>query len=163
MVLAGSVPRVVTDLAVGEMTEPHRFDWDIWHMMLHAGASAGEAVVPLVTYGDYGAQHTRGADQSTDRRGGQPWGLLRYTTERTFLLAKAATVGEEWAAGIRSLARQIVETQDYRGARFSDGDCWLDRCARGTSKAATGDAEAWLQAGHSQHMTYVVGQLREAG
>ncbi|MEV0786911.1 hypothetical protein AB0I52_28925 [Streptomyces sp. NPDC050423] len=158
VVLAGSVPCSVTDLAVGAMTEPHRFDWDILHMMLHAGA----AVVPRLTYGDYGAQHTRGADYPTDGGGGPPWGLLRYTTERTFLLAKAATDGEDRAAGIRSLARQITETREYRGAGFSDGDCWLEQCARGTGTQGTGGAGTWIQAGHSQHMTYVSRQLTEA-
>lgn len=158
VVLAGSVPCSVTDLAVGAMTEPHRFDWDIRHMMLHAGA----AVVPRLTYGDYGAQHTRGADHPT---GGwsPPWGFLRYTTERTFLLAKAATEGEGRAAGVRSLARQIVETPEFRGAGFSDGDRWLEECARGTGRAGTGGVGKWIEAGHNGHMTYVARQLTDTG
>ncbi|MFI6942039.1 hypothetical protein ACIBI4_22435 [Streptomyces sp. NPDC050418] len=159
VVVAGSVPRVLAHLDEGAMTEPHRFDWDIRHMLLHAGAP----MAPPLVYGDYGAQHTRGADQPTQRRGGgPPWGLLRYTTERTFLLAKASTEGERRAAGIRTLARRIVGMQEYRGAEFSDGDRWLSHCARGTGREGTGSAEAWIQVGHNQHMAYVTHQLREA-
>ncbi|MDI3419453.1 beta family protein [Streptomyces luteolus] len=159
VVLAGSVPREVPDLAVGALAEPHRFDWDIPHMVLHDG-EAREAPLPLLTYGDYGAQHARAADLPMDGGGGRPWGLLRYTTDRTFLLAKAPTAGEERAADVRALARRLIETEEYRGAGFSDGDSWLDGCARGAGRVGTGGAAEWITAGHSQHMSYVAHQLR---
>ncbi|MDI3403601.1 beta family protein [Streptomyces cavernicola] len=159
--IAGAVPREVSDVPVGGLTEPHRFDWDVLHMVLHAT----EAEAPLLTYGDYGAQDIGGADQPAERGGGPAWGLLRYTTERTFLLAKAPTGGgPDRAERIRSLARQLVESadMDFRGPHFSAGDRWLDACARESGSEGTGTPGRWIEAGHSQHMTFVTRQLKTA-
>ncbi|MEU8626853.1 hypothetical protein [Streptomyces sp. NPDC048669] len=57
----------------------------------------------------------------------------------------------------------MTETREFRGAGFSDGDCRLEQCARGTGTQGTGGAGAWIQTGHSQHMTYVSRQLTETG
>ena len=158
VVLAGAFPRVLPDDAAMSPVEAHRFDWDVWHMVRHAR----EGQSRHIAYGDYGAQHTSGADQPSTSGGGPPWGVLRYTTERTFLVAKAPTVGPGRTAAVRSLARQIVGTDDYRGARFSDGDLWFADCARLTGKEGTGNAGIWAGVGHNQHMTYVVEQLSAA-
>ncbi|MDI3389105.1 hypothetical protein QIS99_23330 [Streptomyces sp. B-S-A8] len=153
--IAGSLPPDLSDVPVGEVTEPHRFDWDVRHLVLHVAGP--DALRPV--YGDYGAQHVGGADQPTERGGGPAWGLLRYTTERTFLLAKAPTGGPDRAERVRSLALRLVETMDFRGPHFSDGDRWLDACARQSGSAGTGTPGRWIEAGHSQHMTYVTRQL----
>ena len=88
--------------------------------------------------------------------------LLRYTTSRTFLLAKVPTEGPGRNSAIHRMARLIVDTEDYRGATFSAGDRWLADCARFTGSEGTGNAGAWAGAGHNLHMTYVVEQLAAA-
>ncbi|MGW9428428.1 beta family protein [Streptomyces decoyicus] len=155
-VMAGAFPGTLPESFPAPLEEAHRFDWDIWHMVRHARSGH-----PLrVTYGDYGAHHTGGADQPSDSGGGPPWGVLRYTAERTFLLVKAPTAGEGRSAAVRALARQLVEAREFRGAAFSAGERWLRDCASGTGSSGSGNPATWTRAGHIQHMTYVVRTLR---
>ncbi|MFF4605045.1 hypothetical protein ACFY12_20210 [Streptomyces sp. NPDC001339] len=154
--MAGAFPRSLPESFHASPEEAHRFDWDSWHMVRHA---RGEH--PLhVTYGDYGAHHASGADQPSDSGGGPPWGVLRYTAERTFLLIKAPTEGTDRCVVVRSLARQLVEAHDFRGPAYSDGERWLRDCAYGTGGPGSGNHATWTWAGHIQHMTYVLRELR---
>ncbi len=155
VLLAGSFPRLPPESPEMTLEDAHRFDWDTWHMVRH---TRGAQATP-VTYGDYGAQPTGGADQPSERGGGPAWGVLRYTTERTFLMIKAPTEGPNRSSTVRSLARQIVEAHDFRDSGFSDGERWLHDCAHGVGSDGAGTPEIWIRAGHVQHMTYVVRQL----
>ncbi|MEU7434112.1 hypothetical protein AB0B07_25275 [Streptomyces sioyaensis] len=156
VMMAGAFPRNLPESFHAPPEEAHRFVWDAWHMVRHARAEH-----PLhVTYGDYGAHHTGGADQPSDGGGGPPWGVLRYTTERTFLLIKAPTKGRDRSVVVRSLARQLVEAPDFRGPLASDGERWLRDCAYGGGGPGSGNPAKWTWAGHIQHMTYVLRELR---
>ncbi|MFG2876460.1 hypothetical protein ACGFYU_15970 [Streptomyces sp. NPDC048337] len=151
--LAGAFPPTAPEAAGRGPVEAHRHDWDVWHMVGHA-----RPVLPAaLTYGDYGAHHAGAAD--TVAGGGPPWGVLRYTTERTFLLAKAPMAGEGHAERVREIARRMVGEYDFRGAGFSEGDRWLHACATGSGALGAGNAEGWIRAGHSQHLAYVADRL----
>ncbi|WP_405408442.1 beta family protein [Streptomyces decoyicus] len=155
-VMAGAFPGSLPEFFPAAPEEAHRFDWDIWHMVRHVWSGH-----PLpVTYGDYGAHHTGGADQPSDSGGGPPWGVLRYTAERTFLLVKTPTAGEDRSVIVRSHARQLVGAHDFRGPAFSAGERWLRDCAYGEGGSGSGNPATWIWAGHIQHMTYVVHTLR---
>ncbi|MGW7576532.1 beta family protein [Streptomyces sp. NPDC054765] len=156
VVMAGSCPSSLPEWSYAPAAEAHRFDWDIWHMVRHARSGH-----PLpVTYGDYGAHHTGGADQPSHREGASPWCVLRYTAERTFLLVRTPAMGEGRSAAVRSLGRQLVEAHDFRGPAFSAGERWLHDCAHGAGSTGSGNPAKWTWAGHIQHMTYVVHTLR---
>ncbi|MCC4321498.1 MULTISPECIES: beta family protein [Streptomyces] len=155
VLMAGSFPRHLPESAGAVMEDAHRFDWDTWHMVRHARGEHASHVI----YGDYGAHHTGSADQPSERGGGPPWGVLRYTTERTFLLVRAPAEGPNRSATVRSLARRLVEVHDFRDRAFSDGERWLRDCAYGVGSDGAGTPEIWTRAGHVQHMTYVVRSL----
>ncbi|MEK8170121.1 hypothetical protein NKH77_11280 [Streptomyces sp. M19] len=71
--------------------------------------------------------------------------------------------GEGRAATVRSLARRIVEADDFRGADFSAGERWLHDCAHGSGSKGSGHEAMWAHVGHVQHMTYVMRQLSADG
>ncbi|MFE6843213.1 hypothetical protein [Streptomyces sp. NPDC057686] len=110
-----------------------------------------------VTYGDYGAHRAFAAD--TGAGGGPPWGVLRYTTDRTFILAKAPTTGEGHAEEVRETARRMIAEPDFRGAGFGEGDRWLHECATGRATPGVGNADRWIRAGHSRHLACAARRL----
>ncbi|MEV6246491.1 hypothetical protein AB0M38_09830 [Streptomyces sp. NPDC051742] len=158
VLLAGSFPRTFPEDYGAPLAEAHRFDWDVWHML--TDAAAAEHTDPPVVYGDYGASHTGSADTPPRAGGGPPWGVVRYTTERTFLLVRVPTGGPGHADTIRSRVGEIVQAEGFRGEEFSEGERWLASCAAGTGPVGVGGPEAWARAGHVQHMAQVVRALR---
>ncbi|WP_168724244.1 hypothetical protein [Streptomyces sp. A1547] len=153
VLLAGSFPPTTPEPSGWGPIEAQRHDWDVWHMVRHARPE-----LPVeVTYGDYGAHHAFAADAGAG--GGAPWGVLRYTTDRTFLLAKAPTIGDGHAEEVREIARRMIAEPEFRGAGFSEGDRWLHACATGTGTPGVGNAESWIRAGHSQHLAYAAWRL----
>ncbi|MFC9592052.1 hypothetical protein ACFTUC_19960 [Streptomyces sp. NPDC056944] len=155
-VLAGSFPRVLPEGYGAPLVEAHRFDWDLWHMLVDGPERPGTHVV----YGDYGADHTGGADHPGTAGGGSPWGVVRYTTDRTFLLGRVPTRGSEHSEAVRATVREIVEAEDFRGAEFSEGERWLASCADVRGSAGAGTPAVWLRAGHVQHIAQVTRALR---
>ncbi|WP_328941835.1 beta family protein [Streptomyces sp. NBC_00250] len=156
VLLAGSFPPGYPEDYGAPLAEAHRFDWDVWHMLVD-GPDRPEV---RVAYGDYGADHAGSADRPMEAAGGSPWGVVRYTTERTFLLARVPTRGPDHADAVRALVREIVCAEGFRGAEFSEGERWLVSCAAGAGSAGVGGPEAWLRSGHVQHMAQVVRALR---
>ncbi|WP_406063668.1 beta family protein [Streptomyces sp. NBC_01077] len=156
VLLAGSFPPAYPDDYGAPLAEAQRFDWDVWHMLVD-GPDRPEV---RVVYGDYGADHTGGADRPVAVGGGSPWGIVRYTTERTFLLARVPTRGLDHADAIRALVQEIVCAEGFRGAEFSAGERWLVSCAAGAGSEGVGGPTIWLRTGHVQHMAQVVRALR---
>ncbi|WP_406401452.1 beta family protein [Streptomyces uncialis] len=158
-VLGGGFPEVsAVMLEQGLCFEP-RSDWHMWREL----SAAARDYVPWLGHGDYGVQPARflGREPSAGR-GGPPWGVLRYTTAESFVLAKVLARGEDRAAVNRAAARKILGLPDFRGAAAGVGESWLRDCARGHGAAGTGNAAMWLRVGNLQHMTYVVRSLRAA-
>ncbi|MFI1294885.1 beta family protein [Streptomyces noursei] len=157
--LGGSLPRVTVDMLTDEWCEVPRAEWRMWHEV----RTTGRAYAPLLGYGDYGVQPPGALAQAPapGRKGGPPWGVLRYTTESSYLLFKTLTKGPDRVAVNRRAARRIVELPEFRGAVAGRGEEWLSDCANGplsTSEGVGGPTE-WLRAGNLQHMTYVVRSL----
>ncbi|MCX5150401.1 beta family protein [Streptomyces sp. NBC_00320] len=124
VLLAGSFPPTAPEPAGWGPIEAHRHDWDVWHMVRHARPE-----LPVdVTYGDYGAHRAFAADGGAG--GGPPWGVLRYTTDRTLLLAKAPTIGEGHAEEVREIARRMVAEPDFRGAGLARATAGCTRAPR---------------------------------
>src|SRR5690606_37042935 len=94
--------------------------------------------------------------------GGPPWGMLRYTTDRTWLVARVPTGGPDRAERVRAAARWLVESDAWRGPLVSAGDTWLRDCAHGAGGDGTGNAGTWNRAAYARHMSFVVAELRRA-
>ncbi|MER8230947.1 hypothetical protein [Streptomyces sp. NPDC094049] len=127
VLLAGSFPHAYPGAYGAPLAEAHRFDWDLWHMVVDGPE---RPAVPVV-YGDYGADHAGSADRPPRADGGAPWGTVRYTMERTFVLARVPTRGPDHADAVRASAREIVCAEGFRGGQFSRGERWLLACASG--------------------------------
>ncbi|MFF7733618.1 beta family protein [Streptomyces sp. NPDC007984] len=157
VVLGGAFPHVTDDLTqFGEPHEEPRADWDMWH---EVRAARRERPFRL-RYGDYGVQPPA-ALATESGNGGPPWGILRYTTDRSFVLCKVLNGGPDRTAGIRAAARRIRDLPDFRTAVASAGETWFRDCADGpmTDSEGTGTHTQWLWAGGVQHMTHVVRSL----
>ncbi|MFF0749318.1 hypothetical protein [Streptomyces sp. NPDC004267] len=157
-VLAGSCPGAdaVPDDYGAPFAEAERYDWDLWHFLVRSP----DGRRPRLTYGDYGAGHPRSTDQPAAPGGGPPWGLLRLTGERTFLLGKVPTRGDAHAADVRRAAAALVDTEDFEEAPHSEAREWLRACATGRGREGAGHPGVWAWAAHNQHLTFVVHQLR---
>ncbi|MDH6625677.1 hypothetical protein M2271_003488 [Streptomyces sp. LBL] len=153
-VLGGGAPQATDDmLELGQPHEEPRADWDMWHE-IRAGRRER---LSRLRYGDYGVQPPTALAQEPGG-GGPPWGVLRYTTDRTYVLCKVLNQGPDRTAGIRAAAGQICDLSEFRGAVASAGETWLRDCADGpmTDGEGSGNHTQWLWAGNVQHMTYVV-------
>ncbi|MGW0883990.1 beta family protein [Streptomyces sp. NPDC002671] len=95
-----------------------------------------------VVYGDYSVEHAFSADIPSRKDGhGPPWGLLRYTTPDSFLIARAPARGSERADRVRAMARWIKESGEVRGADYGEGERWLHECAAGEGAKRSGTPE----------------------
>ncbi|MFI5792134.1 beta family protein [Streptomyces sp. NPDC051677] len=161
-VLAGGFPRVTGDMLEQGLREEPRTDWHLWHEV----RASGRAYLPLLGYGDYGVQPVAALTQVPKRnsKGGPPWGVLRYTTEASFVVCKVLARGDDRIAVNRRAARQILALPEFRGATAGAGESWLRGCATGpaTLGGGTGGPTEWLWAGNVQHMTYVVRTLPDS-
>ncbi|MFB7514809.1 hypothetical protein [Streptomyces sp. NPDC056144] len=155
-VLAGAFPRRVPEGYGAPLAEAERLDWDLWHLLVDGPE---RPAFPL-TYGDYGADHPAALDRPAEAGGGSPWGVLRYTTDRTFLLGRVPTRGDGRAEAIRATAREIVEAEDFRGSRFGAGERWLVACAHGRGSEGAGHPAVWRRVAHLQHLTKTARDLR---
>lgn len=154
-VISGGYPERPADVLDADRGEVSRSDWDLWDEIQRSE----RAYLSGLRYGDYAALPASGIAATPEGGGPAPWGILRYTAERTFLLAKVPTRGEGRAALRREAARWITSLNDYRGPYASAGDRWLRDCAQGVGSQGTGNPGVWNRVGNSQHMTYVVRQL----
>ncbi|MGW4159217.1 beta family protein [Streptomyces sp. NPDC004788] len=156
-VLGGGFPEVTARLVEhGTAVEP-RWDWLVWRDLNRSD----RGFVRGLAYGDYGIESSRSiARGPSSGSGGPPWGVLRYTTDESFVLLKVPTGGPDRTAAIRAAAREVLALPDFRGAAASKGETWLRDCAHGQGPKGTGNAGVWLQKGSVQHMTYVVRSLQ---
>ncbi|MFD5338769.1 beta family protein [Streptomyces hawaiiensis] len=150
--LAGGFPDDVDGLLDRERGEADRADWDTWHEI----RASERPYEQLVRYGDYGTLPARNLGRAADDSDRSRFGLLRYTTERAFLLARFWAENRGETGVTREASRWITEFPDFRGEGASTGDRWYRQCARTTDSKGTGNAGTWNQVGNVQHMTYVV-------
>ncbi|MGY5126474.1 beta family protein [Streptomyces nigrescens] len=159
---SGAFPRTLEDLNTQPFRVMERHDWQLYRSV----RAARPDFPRKVTYGDYSVEHVCSANLAPARHPGPGWGLLRYTTAESFLLARAPTRGPGHVSRARATARWIVEGGSFRGvdgAGPSAGEQWLHSCAYGDGPRGSGNAEKWIQAGHNQHMAFAVSQLAAAG
>ncbi|MFJ6985998.1 MULTISPECIES: beta family protein [unclassified Streptomyces] len=161
--LGGAFPRVTAEMAEEGTGEASRAEWRMWHEV----CAAGRAYAPVLGFGDFGVQPPGALAQAPapGRKGGPPWGVLRYTTDSTYVFVKTQTRGPDRISVNRAAACRITTLPEFRGAGAGPGEEWLSDCARGplTSSEGVGGPTEWLRAGNLQHMTYVVRNLADGG
>ncbi|GAA2288633.1 hypothetical protein GCM10010431_01780 [Streptomyces kunmingensis] len=153
VLLSGGFPRPVEGLGDHSHLHVPRLDRHVYRTVRAARPTARHML-----YGDYGVEEAQAANRPRADKAGPPWGLMRYTTADTFLVARAPTRGPDRAERVRAVAHGIVHDRAFRGAGHSAGERWLFDCAHGTGSRGTGNPESWIKAGHVQHMVWVVEQ-----
>lgn len=156
--LSGGFPDETGRVLDRERGVAERADWNTWCEL----RTSRRPYARSVRYGDYGTLAARNLTRSVESSEWSPYGLLRYTTERAFLLARFRAERRGTTGAARAAARWVTESSGYRGPRASEGDRWYAECARTTGAAGTGNATTWNFVGNIQHMTYVVRCLSEA-
>ncbi|MFF8381379.1 hypothetical protein ACF07V_35305 [Streptomyces sp. NPDC015661] len=155
VLLAGAFPRTRPEAYGAPLAETCRADRLLADLVRRAGRGPG----PRPLHGDYGAHDAASADRVSDT-GDDPFcGALRYTGEQTFLIGEVPPESGHHLR-VRALAREIVTSPEFRGARYSEGDRWLRACADGRGLRGTGHPDLWICAGHLQHLTHVARELR---
>ncbi|MFD9070091.1 beta family protein [Streptomyces lasiicapitis] len=154
-VIGGGMPSVTADMLTQGLHDAPRVEWTAWC----EATDSGRSYSPLLTYGDYGIQPASDlARVASAGKGGPPWGLLRYTTEQSYVVAKMLARGGDRTAHNRAMARGLFETPGFRSPGASAGEAWIRDCAQGLG--GTGNFGTWLWVGAAQHMTYIVRSLR---
>lgn len=147
-VLAGGFPEQPPDLWQGIVREEPRSDWDTWHEIRHSR----HASLPRLRYGDYGIHPPAHLSRPAGKGGGR-WGLLRYTTARSYHLVKIPA-GTPNDMANRAGARLLTALSDFRGPTASAGERWLS--GRADGEETVGNHGVWEAKGSVQHMTFVV-------
>ncbi|MEU1311220.1 hypothetical protein ABZ419_20345 [Streptomyces cinnamoneus] len=157
-VIGGGMPPLTAELVDQGLRDEPRTDWTLWCETVESG----RPYLSLLTYGDYGIQPASDlARVPPSGRGGPPWGALRYTTDRSFVVVKMLARGEGYTTNNRFMARQLLDSPGFRMPSTSAGEAWIRDCAQGSG--GTGNFSTWLWVGNAQHMTYVVQSLRGMG
>ncbi|WP_330291476.1 beta family protein [Streptomyces sp. NBC_00576] len=154
-VLAGGFPEPPDDFREGVPYEAPRTDWETWHEIQHSE----RPYLPRLRYGDYGIHPAAYVTQPPPSRdGGPPWGILRYTTARSYHLSKVPH-GSQYDDANRQAARCLTSLADFRGVDAGAGERWLRDRTEGT--VSIGNHSTWNRVGNFQHMTFVVRSLGE--
>ncbi|MFE6779472.1 beta family protein [Streptomyces sp. NPDC057702] len=151
-VVAGGFPEPPDDFREGTPYEAPRTDWEIWHEMRHAGRPA----LAGLGYGDYGIHPATYVTRPPASGGGPSWGVLRYTTDRSYHLARVP-FGKRYDDANRAAVKSLTGLTDFRGAAASAGERWL--CARARGAESPGNHSTWNRAGNIQHMAFVATSL----
>ncbi|MFD5005308.1 hypothetical protein ACFWMV_20640 [Streptomyces mutabilis] len=152
-VVAGGFPDPPDDFREGVRYEAPRSDWDTWHEIRHAD----RPYLSRLRYGDYGIHPASYVAQPPmSGSGGPPWGILRYTTARSYHFAKVP-YGRQYDDANREAAGSLTGLADFRGAAASAGEAWL--CDRARGVETPGNHSTWNRAGNIQHMAFVVRSL----
>jgi len=149
----GSFPEFLTSVAADSSEYIPRIEWTIWNAL--AREARGKRVP---SYSDYGIAHPISPD--VDGRMMNMSASIRYTTEHHWLIVKGRSTRSHGYAQFRDVAGRLVESSDYCGRNFSEGDSYFDDCSEGTD--GPGNATKWRQAGTSHHMRYVAIQTEKA-
>ncbi|MEB8339439.1 beta family protein [Streptomyces endophyticus] len=152
---AGGFPQWLEDLDHNPRQYVPRLDWHVYEAVRTARLTSTRNLL----YGDYGVEQALAANRPRVEKPGPPWGLMRYTTPETFLVARAPTRGTDRATEVRAVAQGLVDDAAFRGTEYSEGERWLYDCAHGQGRNGSGNPEIWTRTGHVQHMTWVVDQL----
>jgi hypothetical protein len=153
--LAGSFPQDLCELNRGEIHRLPRSEWRQWRS-LQSWTGRRPA------FGDYTIQHVLLREPVAVPNYSAS---IRYTVENDFIILRGEGVLNENGPGFdqyNGWAKLLLDMPEYFGPSFSAGDQYV--AERASNWRSSGNAQTWLQAGFSHHLTatalQVVGLLQ---
>lgn len=153
--LAGSFPPDLSKLTRGQIHRLPRIEWRQWRS-LQSWSGRRPA------FGDYAIQHVVFKEPVAVPNYSAS---IRYTVENDFVVLRGEGVLNENGPGFdqyNGWAKLLLDMPEYFGASFSAGDEYV--AERAANWRSSGNAQTWLQAGLSHHVTatalQVVGLLQ---
>lgn len=153
--LAGSFPADLSELISGQIHRLPRFEWRQWRS-LQSWSGRRPA------FGDYAIQHVVFKEPVAVPNYSAS---IRYTVENEFVILRGEGVLNVNGPGFdqyNGWAKLLLDMPEYFGASFSAGDEYV--AERASNWRSSGNAQTWLQAGLSHHVTatalQVVGLLQ---
>lgn len=149
-VAASAFPLDLRDIKPDSSVKIARAEWQAW--CRHA---SNQSLKRIPAFGDYGIAHPDYVE--IDPRLVKMSAALRYTLDDTWLVAKGRNVRDYAFDQVHEICRSIVRLPEFKGAGFSWGDEFIQRCA--DDQTGPGNATTWRQAGTSHHLTLVTQQV----
>ena len=154
--LSGSFPEDLARLAPGRTHRLQRFEWQQWRLL-----QSWPGRRP--SFGDYAIQHVLAKEPVAVPNYSAS---IRYTIANEFVVLRGEGVFNEGGPGFdqyNGWAKLLSQMPEYFGESFSAGDRYV--AERAANWKASGNAQTWLQAGLSHHVTItalqVVGLLQQ--
>jgi Beta protein len=165
-VAASSFPADMSGVGKNKIEELEREEWRAWLSV----RSKKKGLKRIPTFGDYGINHPILSE--IDPRTMHMSPNIRYTNDLNFVVAKGqAQPRKKWAVTAQQkiereqlapkiqypkLAKKITNHPSWKGATFSWGDEFIDKCSR---KECAGSATDWRAVGTCHHIALVVRQI----
>ena len=108
--------------------------------------------IRLPAFGDYGISHPEVLN--LDMRLVKPAGTIRYTIDDAWFIVKGPNVRDYKFDQYRGHCRTVIASGFYSGPGFSEGDKYIEKCAKGTG--STGNLYVWRKVGTSHHLERIV-------
>lgn len=154
--LSGSFPKDLVGLAPGKIHRRQRFEWQQWRLL-----QSWPGRRP--SFGDYAIQHVLAEEPVAVPNYSAS---IRYTIENEFVVLRGEGVFNKDGPGFgqyNGWAKLLSGMPEYFGESFSAGDRYV--AERAANWSTSGNAQTWLQAGLSHHVTttalQVVGLLQQ--
>jgi hypothetical protein len=106
----------------------------------------------LPTFGDFAINHPNSI--SVDMRLVKPSATIRYTIDDGWLIVKGPNVRDNGYDQFRLHSRTVLNSKNFMGSSFSQGDKFIEACAAGS--VGTGNLTTWRKVGTSHHIEKVV-------
>lgn len=146
-----SFPQNLMGLPPEEASVIDRTEWTLWLDVLRRFRQLPRRP----TFGDYAISHPEPSE--VDPRIMRPSASIRYTAERSWLVLKGRNLRDNGFEQFRQVSRELIESPEYSGPRFSWGDSYIAGCA--SERTGTGNLTTWRKVGTSHHLTFAVRQL----
>jgi len=106
-------------------------------------------------FGDYAIAHPEIAN--IDMRLVKPSGTLRYTTNDGYYICKGPNTRDHGKQQYIKHCADLLKSGLFLGAKFSDGDDYIQKCAR--RRVAPGDLTKWRRVGTNHHLEKIVSDI----
>jgi hypothetical protein len=151
IVAATSFPPNLTGLPPSDSSLLDRTEWRLWLDLWRRRRELPRRA----TFGDYTISHPEPAE--VDYRVMRPSASIRYTTEEDWLVLKGRNLRDNGFGQFYEVCRDLIQRQEYSGARFSWGDTHIYECAN--ERTGPGNLTTWRKVGTSHHLVFAARQL----
>jgi hypothetical protein len=132
-----------------------RHDWKFYRAFI----AALPAKMRRPAYGDYTIVHPT-FTASMDMRTIKPAGKLIYTAKGDWIIRKGGAFRTN-PAQMHSHCEYVVKSGEFKGAAFSAGDDYIEKCARKKEECST--LTRWKEIGINHHIMHVLEDVAKLG